>query len=98
VGDPAKIQRAVDQNANARVAVLFESAERQAAFFTEAAALKTSRLAKAEFATLDADFLARLASVDERRAKATVTLPGDHFYVDRVGEILDGPLVRGSPP
>jgi uncharacterized protein YaeQ len=97
-GDPAKIQRAVDQNANARVAVLFESAERQAAFFTEAAALKTSRLAKAEFAALDADFLAQLASLDERRTKATVTLSGDHFYVDRAGQTLDGPLVRGAPP
>lgn len=96
--DPVKVQRAVDQNANARVAVLFESAERQAAFFAEAAALKASRLARAEFAAVDAGLLAQLASVDERRTRATVTLSGDHFYIDRNGQTLDGPLVRGSPP
>ncbi len=94
--DPAKIQRAVDRNANAVVVVLFESEERQAAFLAEAATLKTSRLAKAELAAVDAEFLRQLAEVDERRIKATVTLSGDHFYVDRGGVTLDGPLVRAS--
>lgn len=93
--DPAKLQRMVDQNANAKVSVLFESPERQAAFLAEAAAAKLNRLAKAEFAAIDADLLAALAEKEDRRTKLTVTLTDDHFYLDRDGDSLDGPLVRG---
>ncbi len=95
-GDPAKIQRMVDQNANAKVNVLFESAERQEAFFEEARAAKLNRLVKAEFAAIDAGLLRELSALDERRHKLTVTLTGDHFYIDANGMTLDGPLVRGS--
>lgn len=94
--DPAKIQKAVDQNANAKVNVLFESEERQAAFLAEGAEAKLNRLAKAEFAALDADFLKELAALEDRRHKLTVTLSGDHFYVDTGGKTFDGPLVRGT--
>ena len=95
-GDPAKIQKAVDQNANGKVNVLFESEERQAAFLAEGAAAKLNRLAKAEFAALDNTFLRELASLEERRHKLTVTLSGDHFYVDTGNNTLDGPLIRGT--
>ena len=94
--DPQKIQLAVDQNANAKVCVLFESAERQTSFLSEAAEAKLTRLAKAEFAALDVGFLRDLAAMEERRHKLTVTLSGDHFYVDCGGKTLDGPLVRSS--
>ena len=94
--DPLKLQKAVDQNANAKVCMLFESEERQAQFFLDAAAAKATRLVKAEFAALDAGFLRELAAMEERRQKLTVTLSGDHFYVDCGGQTLDGPLVRGS--
>jgi uncharacterized protein YaeQ len=94
--DPLKLQKAVDQNANAKVCMLFESEERQAQFFLDAAAAKATRLVKADFAALDADFLRELAALEERRQKLTVTLSGDHFYVDCGGQTLDGPLVRGS--
>lgn len=95
-GDPAKIQKMVDQNANAKVNVLFESEERQAAFFEEAREAKLNRLVKAEFAAIDADLLRELSAMDERRHKLTVTLTGDHFYIDANGKTLDGPLVLGS--
>ncbi len=95
-GDPAKIQKAVDQNANGKVCVLFESAERQAAFFSEASEAKLSRLVKAEFAAIDAALLKELSALNERRHKLTVTLAGDHFYVDTGGKTFDGPLVLGS--
>lgn len=94
--DPAKLQRAVDQNANGKVTVLFESEERQAAFLAEASAAGLDRLAKAEFAALDAAFLAELGTMEERRMKLTVTLSGDHFYLDCAGVTLDGPLVLAS--
>ena len=95
-GDPAKIQKAVDQNGNGKVNVLFESEERQAAFLAEASAAKLNRLAKAEFAALDSDFLRELAVLEERRHKLTVTLSGDHFYVDTGKQTIDGPLIRGT--
>ena len=94
--DPAKIQRAVDQNGNGKVNVLFESEERQASFLAQGAEAKLSRLAKAEFAALDADFLRALSGLEERRHKLTVTLSGDHFYVDTGKDTFDGPLIRGT--
>jgi uncharacterized protein YaeQ len=86
----------VDQNANAKVNVLFESEERQAAFLEEARAAKLNRLAKAEFGAIDAELLRALSAMDERRHKLTVTLTGDHFYIDANGKTLDGPLIRGT--
>lgn len=94
--EPLKLQKAVDQNANATVCMLFESEERQASFFIDAAAAKASRLVKAEFAALDTEFLRELSKLEERRQKLTVTLSGDHFYVDAGAATLDGPLVRGT--
>lgn len=94
--DPAKIQKAVDQNANAKVHVLFENPERQAAFLAEAAAAKLTRLAKADFAAIDGALLKSLATLEDRRHKLTVTLSGDHFYIDTGKQTFDGPLVRGS--
>jgi uncharacterized protein YaeQ len=90
--DPAKVQRAVDQNGNAKVCVLFESPARMTSFLTEAAEAKFSRVAKAELAAVDAEFLKAVAEDESRRLKLTVTLSGDHFYIDRDGENLDGAL------
>ncbi len=90
--DPTKLQRAVDQNGNAKVCVLFDSPERMEAFLVEAAEAKATRVSKAQLAAVDPDFLAGLAEVEARRNKLTVTLVGDHFYVDRDGESFDGAL------
>ncbi len=94
--EPAKIQRAVDQNGNAHVSVLFESVDSMAAFVATAADEKLTRVGKAQLAAVDADFLADLAADESRRIKATVTLSADHWYIDRNGETLDAPLHRQS--
>ena len=94
--DPLKVQRAVDQNPHARVAVLFEAPARLDAFLAEAREAKLARLSKAELAAVDPALLAALAGRDDRRSKLTLTLVGDHFYVDRGGASLDGPLTRGA--
>ena len=49
---------------------------------------------KAQFAAVDAVFLADLAGDEARHTKATVTLSGAHFYINRNGETLYGPLHR----
>ena len=96
-GDALKIQRAVDQNANAKVTVLFESPQRHEAFLLEAREAKASRVARADLAAVDADLLKALSSFDARRLKLSLTIVGDHFYADCEGESFDGPLTRGAP-
>lgn len=94
--DPAKVQRAGDQNGNAKVSVLFESPERMAAFLEEAKAEKLSRLSKVHLASVDVELLEALGAQDARRIKASVTLVGDHFYLDVGGTSLDGALTHGT--
>lgn len=98
VGKPqaAKVQRAVDQNPQAKVAVLFDAPDRMEAFLEEARAEKLTRIAKAELAAVDAELLAALASHEGRRAKLTLTWVGDHLYIDLDGESFDGPVTRGQ--
>ena len=92
--EPVKVQRAVDQNGNGEVCVLFEAPARMESFLAEAAAQKVHRVAKARLAAVDGALLKALGERDERRVKVGVTLVGDHFYLDFGGESLDGPLTH----
>ena len=94
-GDPAKIQRAVDQNSGAQVAVLFEGPERMAAFLEEAVRVGAKRAGQAKLAAVEPALLSELGGDDSRRNKATVTLVGDQFYIDVNGKTLEGPLLHG---
>jgi uncharacterized protein YaeQ len=98
VGKPApeRIQREADRHPRARVAVLFESAERLEAFAAAARAEGIARLARVELAAVDSRLLAALATEDERRVRVAVTIVGDHLYLDRAGRTVDGPLHRLS--
>jgi uncharacterized protein YaeQ len=94
--DPLKVQRAVDQNPGAKVAVLFESPARLEAFVNEARELKAVRVAKAQLAAIDSALLRALSAIDSRRIKLSVTIVGDHFYVDCDGQSVDGALSETS--
>ncbi len=94
--EPAKIRRAVTQNGGAKVAVLFESAERLEAFLASSREEKVIHLERAELAAVDAALLRSLGQKDARRMKVSVTIAGDHFYVEVDGESLDGPLTRAG--
>jgi len=96
--DPARVQREADRHPRARVAVLFDSLRRLEDFVAQARDGKLARLARVELAAVDARLLAELAAVDERRTKLAVTIVGDHFYVDRSGRTVDGPLHRLGLP
>jgi uncharacterized protein YaeQ len=89
---PARIDRDVRANAGARVAVLFESPRRMAAFLEEASGQKITRIDAAELAAMDPPLLAGLAARDERRIRAGFTFVEGHVYVDVGGTMLDGPL------
>ncbi len=96
--DPLKVQRAVNQNGNAQVCVLFDSPERMQTFLAEAATEKLSRIAKAQLAAIDPTLLADLAAHDERRIKMVATVSGEHFYLDLDGTTYDGPITFAPAP
>ncbi len=92
--DPAKLQREADRHPRARVAALFESPARLEEFVSQARELGLTRLGGAELAAVDPAFLAALSSEEARRTRFSLTIVGDHLYVERGGRSLDGPLTR----
>lgn len=94
--DPVKLEREADRNRRARVAAVFDGAERLAAFVAAARASGIRRLGRAELVAVDASLLAALAEQDERRTRASVTIVGDHAYLQLGERTLDGPLTRES--
>lgn len=94
--DPARVERDVNQNAGAEVAVLFDGARRLQAFVEEARERRLARVASADLAAVDGALLAELATLDDRRLKVVVTLVADHLYLEVNGRTLEGPLHRSS--
>lgn len=91
---PARVDRDLRGNAGARVAVLFDSPRRLAAFVAEAREQGIGRIEGADLAALDPPMLAALAEQDERRITVGITFVEGHVYVDIRGTTLDGPLHR----
>jgi uncharacterized protein YaeQ len=94
--EPARVERDVNRNAGAEVAVLFDGARRLSSFIAEAREGGFARAAAADLAALDGRLLAELAAMDERRLEVVVTLVADHLYLEVNGRTLDGPLHRGA--
>jgi uncharacterized protein YaeQ len=93
--EPARLQREADRAGRARVVAVFESPARLDAFVAAARAEGLGRLGRAELVAFDPALVAALAAVEERRTRLSLTVVGDHLYVERGGASLDGPLVRG---
>lgn len=94
--EPARVERDVNQNAGAEVAVLFDSPRRLEAFLEEARERGLARLERADLAAVDPGLLAALAAREDRRFKVGITIVSDHLYVEVGGEMHDAPLVRAS--
>jgi uncharacterized protein YaeQ len=92
--DAQRIERDVNQNAGAEVAVLFESPRRLEAFLAEAQDGGYTRAAGADLAAADPGLLRELGAREDRRIKVSVTLVADHFYVEVNGQSFDAPLHR----
>jgi uncharacterized protein YaeQ len=92
--EPAKIQRAIDQNAQAKVGVFFESPDKLAAFVEAGRKDACQRLVSAELTAVDPALIAALSQTDDRRSKASITIAGDHFYIECAGENRDGAAER----
>jgi uncharacterized protein YaeQ len=89
-----KVQRILDRNSGARVTLLFDAPRRMTEFVEEARAAKLVRAARLELAAVDPALLRSLAADESRRAKLSLTIVGDHFYVDRGSDSWNGPLER----
>jgi uncharacterized protein YaeQ len=94
--DPARVERDVNQNAGAHVAVLFDGPRRLEAYLAEARERELSRAVAVDLAALDDRLLAALAACDERRLQVVMTLVADHLYLEVNGRALDAPLHRGA--
>jgi len=94
--DPARLQREADRAGRARVAVLFDSPRSMEAFLVGAREAALARLSRVELAAVEPALVAELARVDERRTRMSLTIVGDHLYLERGGQAFDGPLLRGS--
>jgi uncharacterized protein YaeQ len=96
--DAVRVQQEADRNRRADLAVLFDSPRRMEAFVEEARAAGLERLGRVALAAVDPPLLAELARSEDRRARLSLTIVGDHLYVERDGRAFDGPLVRAYIP
>jgi uncharacterized protein YaeQ len=94
--EPARVERDVNKNPGADVAVLFDGPRCLAGFLAEARERGLARAAAADLAAADGPVLAALAAVDERRIEVVVTIVADHLYLEVNGHTLDGPLHRAA--
>ncbi len=92
--DPGKLQRLADQQPDARMIVLFESALRREQFAAAAQAERLTRLGRVELATAPAGVIAHLARDDRRRRKLGLTIVEDHLYLELDGETVAGAIER----
>lgn len=92
--EPVRVERDVNQNGGAEVAVLFEGPRRLEAFLAEARERRLVRVGTADLAAVDAALLAALAAHAERRLRVAATFVADHLYVEVAGQSFDAPLHR----
>jgi uncharacterized protein YaeQ len=88
------VRRILQQNAGVTAHVVLSDLRRRDELLAEIAAWK--KPLPVVVWTIDPALVAALASVEERRQKWTVTVVGDHFYVDADGATFDGAVERVS--
>jgi uncharacterized protein YaeQ len=92
--EPERVQKVLDRNSRAKVTLFFDAPARLADFVQAASEAGLQRADRLELAAVDPALLRALSAGESRRAKLSLTVVGDHFYVDQDGESLDGPLER----
>jgi uncharacterized protein YaeQ len=90
-----RLRKAQQHNPGLGVHVVLDDERRAAQLLAE---LKESRLPRAasppSLWIVDAALVAKLAEREERRQRWSVTVVGDHLYVDADGLTVDGPVAR----
>jgi uncharacterized protein YaeQ len=91
-----KLRKAQQHNPNLAVHVVMDDARRAAELAEELAATRLPRASTPPTLWIvDASLLAQLATREQRRQKWSVTVVGDHLYLECDGEPLDGAVTRG---
>jgi uncharacterized protein YaeQ len=93
--DVVKLQRERDRHPRAEVVVLFDSPDRLGRF-REELAREGGDLERIQVAAAAPELLQALAEWDARRTKLSLTVVGDHLYLESDGVSLDGPLSAGE--
>ena len=89
--DAKELKRA--RNAGVEVHAVFSDEKRRAELIAELADYK--RAAEIETWLVDRALVTALAARQDRRQKWTVTVVGDHFYVEADGKNYEGAVTRG---
>jgi uncharacterized protein YaeQ len=102
---PEKLRKVIQHNAGAAVHVVVsgdERAERNRLRELEAAIADWRRAPRGfeaiTFWSIDPSLVEALAANEERRQRWSVTVVGDHLYVEADGRTLDGEVARTHPP
>jgi uncharacterized protein YaeQ len=98
--DADALRKMVQHNRGVVTQVLFSEVERRDDFLRQLAGLKRRppELDTMGIWLIDAELVAALAASDERRQHWTVTIVGDHIYIQTEALTIDGALERSTPP
>jgi uncharacterized protein YaeQ len=88
------LRRVLSQNAGVTAHVVLSDLRRREALLAEIAAWK--RTLPVVVWMIDAALVGALAASEERRQRWSVTIVGDHFYIDADGRSVDGEVQRWS--
>lgn len=98
--DGEKLRRVMQHNADAEVHAVFAGERRRRELLEQVAGW--TRAAKGferiELWSIAPALVAALCANEDRRHRWSVTIVGDHFYIDADGESLDGAIERSHPP
>jgi uncharacterized protein YaeQ len=92
--DPEALRKAAGKCPGAELHALFDEPRRASELAEALAGWK--RAADLSIWTVDRALVEALAARTERRQRWTVTVVGDHLYVEADGEALDGPVQRSA--
>jgi uncharacterized protein YaeQ len=92
--------KVLQHNAGASVHAVFGDERRRDELLAEFASFKRPRKGTEQISlwTIDRALVTALAAEEERRQQWTVTISGDHFYVEADGRSVDGEVARSQPP
>lgn len=98
--DPDKLRKMIQHSRGVRVGVLFSDRARRDHFLAQLAGLKKHppELADMGIWLLDPELVATLARDEAARQRWSVTIVGDHLYVETDAVTVDCALERSTPP
>jgi uncharacterized protein YaeQ len=94
-----RLRKALSQHSGAQAHVVMDDEREARALVDELAAARWPRACPPAIVwLLDGAFVAALAAREERRQRWSVTIVGDHFYIDVEGRSLNGAITRLDVP